>query len=155
MRSSSTITRRIPFASSMTIARDATSDLVNRHRTATWAEPRWNSAGEASLNTLADADRTLQHRQGIFLPKSAAFLRDASCRRHGSVSGITISARDRRSERDDLSRSYALVGRQNDGQAFYGVGHVVRQVEILLNRAQQKRLLAIAKSLMIGLVLGV
>ena len=59
------------------------------------------------------------------------------------------------SERDDLAGAHAFVGGEHDAEAVHRVVHVGRQIDVLADRAQEERLLAIAEPLVIGLVLGV
>ena len=54
-----------------------------------------------------------------------------------------------------MSGAHAFVGGEHDAQAVDRILHVIRQIDVLLDGAEQERLFAVAQSLMIGLVLGV
>src|SRR3954447_14073134 len=59
-----------------------------------------------------------------------------------------------RFERHDLPGPNALIGRQDDAEAVHRVVHVIGQVDVVADRAQEERLLAIAQPLVIRLVFG-
>ena len=51
-----------------------------------------------------------------------------------------------------LSGLHRLVGRDHDPQALYRIVHVVAEVDVLVDRLEQKALLALAEIVMTGLV---
>ena len=60
-----------------------------------------------------------------------------------------------RSERHDLPGTERLVGSQHDAEALHRVLHVVAEVDVFLDRAEQVFLLAEAQAVVVRLVGGV
>src|SRR5687767_10294734 len=58
------------------------------------------------------------------------------------------------SERHHPSRAHGLVGGEHDAERPDGVVHVIRQVEILLDRTQEIKLLALAEGVVVRFVRG-